>query len=147
MGRGAAIWTVTIISLILVIAVWWIFNIYAPAPSAVRISGHQFPQPLSFELPAVLSIRNTNDFAWTDVTVQIWVCCYGGDTNPHFTCLPESSVEPKQVLAVPLRECARPLPVVLRSVSMLSFELKAREGFIYQILEPPFPISHPELQR
>jgi hypothetical protein len=90
---------------------------------------------------SILRIKNTEGFAWTDVSVTIWVGGYGGDSNPRFKCVSPSTIPSGQVLAVSFRECANPLPPGVASVYLDRVSLTAREGFMRHAFEPGIAIT------
>ena|SRR5258706_13459546 len=138
MSPRPRIWAVLSVVLTMVVAGWWVLNVYAPAPRAIQIRREPEPKALTYLVShdsGILRIKNTERFAWTDVSATIWVCCYGGDSNPHFECFSQATLPAGHVFTVSLRECANPLPSGVVSVYVVRVTVRAREGFLFHAFD------------
>jgi hypothetical protein len=150
--RRALGWTTSFLVVVLIVGIWWVFSVYAPAPTAIRIKEEPPYRPLkrlSYEfadssrdsyVAGVLNLRNNDKFAWTYLIVEIWVHARPGNRNLRFTCRSPSTVGPKGVLAVPFRDCAELLPTDVEYAVFSSVHIQAHEGGIQSAFEPGFLI-------
>jgi hypothetical protein len=137
-------WAVLSAVLTMAVACWWVLNVYAPPARAIQIAEEPTPKALTCVVShdsSILRIKNTERFAWTDVSVTIWMGGYGGDSNPRFKCVSPSTVPSGQVLVVFFRECANPLPSGVESAYLVRVEVRAREGFLRHAFEQGIAIT------
>jgi hypothetical protein len=149
--RRALGWTAGFL-LVLIVGIWWVFNVYAPAPRAPRMKEQPPHRPfkrLNYEfadssrdsyVAGVLNLRNGDKFAWTNLNVEIWVYALPGNRNLRFTCRSPSTVWPRGVLPVPFRDCTELLPSDVEYAVFSSVHVQAHEGGINSAFEPGFPI-------
>jgi hypothetical protein len=95
----------------------------------------------------VFKTRNTDKFAWTDVSAEVWVYTVPGHNTPKFHCPSASTVPAGQILAVPFRDCAKPLPADVEYAAFGSLHVETNEGFIGQAFEPGILILRRQPER
>jgi len=79
---------------------------------------------------------NTDKFAWTDLSVELWIYIVPTHNNPRIHCPSASTVPAGQILDVPFRDCSTPLGAEIESAVLGSLHVESREGFIGQAFEP-----------
>jgi len=91
----------------------------------------------------VVSFRNVDWFAWTDVRVVMSV--YADPWHMHFifTRPVTRTVRPREILAVDLLACARPLPSDIQDARVTALQIQTHEGGIVGMGFEPSLITIP----
>jgi hypothetical protein len=100
------------------------------------------PRQLTYEMlgPDLLAIRNSDDFDWTQVKVELFGQASSSvgtpPTNLSFQCPSPPTVRSGELLAVLYRACADSLPKGSRYATIGSVHVQASEGLLQQGFEP-----------
>ena len=116
---------------------------HAPTPSHRSLEYELAGTDTRFDSGS-LSIRNRDRGEWSAVRVELWVHVSPGNRNIKFACASPANIQPGDLLTVPYRICASPLPLESDSASVSSVHVNASQGAIQIAFEPGLPLRGPE---